>query len=145
MGELLGKIPVLGGVAKDLPFVGDFFGTSDEQKAKEKAMQDAVAAYEAYRPEQQRARELALGQGMQAYAPANRMLGSMYGPEAQLNFAPMVNSPMAQAQAETAAQPPAGPPPMAGLQGMPTMGGGAGMASRMAMNMSPGANAPGRR
>jgi hypothetical protein len=56
-------------------------------------MQQAQAQYEAYRPEALRARMSAMGNAMSLFAPANGMLGQMYGPQAEIDFERAMQNP----------------------------------------------------
>lgn len=61
-----------------IPLVGGFFN-DDKAAAKLKALHELALAYQAGRPELAQSQTNALGQTLQAYAPANNMLGAMSG------------------------------------------------------------------
>ena len=69
----------------DIPLFGQLFEDPAEKK-KLKAMRQAAAAYQQRQYEQPQYRINAGNQQLQAYQPANQLLGQMYGPEAMQNL-----------------------------------------------------------
>lgn len=99
----LGKIglaPITGGASllseqklHGLPLIGGFFD-DPAAEAKQKALGQLAAAYQAQRPEMAQSQTNALNQTLGAYAPANNMMGQMYGPSAMQDLTALGQNPM---------------------------------------------------
>ncbi len=83
VSTLLHKVPVIGGLFND-----------DAADAKLKMLHEMAVAYQAQRPELAQGQTNALNQTLQAYAPANNMLGAMYGPGAMQILEALGQNPM---------------------------------------------------
>jgi hypothetical protein len=77
-----------------VPFIGGFFG-SQEGEAKSNMLHQLALAYQAQRPLMEQSQVNGLNQTLQAYAPANEMLGKMYGPSAMQDLEAFGESPLA--------------------------------------------------
>lgn len=75
------------------PIAGQFFSDPNEE-FKLQQMQNAGAAYGAYRPEVAQARMNGMRNSMSAYQPANNALAQMYGQGASVDPSQMQQNPM---------------------------------------------------
>ena len=96
----IGLAPITGGASllseqklHGLPIVGSLF-SDPAAEAKTKALGKLAAAYQAQRPELAQTQTNALNQQLQAFAPANNMLGEMYGPSAMQDLTALGQNPM---------------------------------------------------
>lgn len=103
----------------------DSAGQSGADRYKLIQMHLAALANQAYRPEMAAAGTRALQSSLSAYAPMENVMGSMYGPEGQVDLTKASQNPLTQAMMQIGAPnqkdiglstppqgPPGGPPPM---------------------------------
>jgi hypothetical protein len=77
-----------------VPFIGGLFG-SQEGEAKANMLHQLAIAYQAQCPLMEQSQVNGLNQTLQAYAPANEMLGKMYGQGAMQDLESFGKSPLA--------------------------------------------------
>ena len=77
--------------------IGGYIAGSEEESAanaKLQALHQMAVAYQQQRPLLAQAQTNGLNQSLQAYAPANDMLGKMYGPSAMADLNALGKNPM---------------------------------------------------
>ncbi len=87
-----------------LPVVGGLFSDPAEE-AHAAQMRIVAQGLGAYREPMAQSQTNAINQSLGAYAPANTMMGMMYGPQMQMDFDAMGASPLAPGQIPDGSQP----------------------------------------
>lgn len=75
-----------------IPVLGGLF-SNDHEADKVLSLQKLAQAYQVHRPEMHQSQMNALGNQLSAYAPANAMLGQMYGPQSMVDVSQLQQDP----------------------------------------------------
>lgn len=100
--DLVGGLPRMVGIEPSgLPIVGGMF-TNPAEEAQKRQFGEIARVLQQYRQMIPGARRRALSSSLGAFTPANRMLGSMYGPQAMVDMSSIAQDPMAEVMSSTA-------------------------------------------
>lgn len=107
MGFNIKDVPILGQGAEFIENLLQGVGATENPYGDDiiRAMQDAQAKYEAYRPEHMQARMQGMHNAFSVFDPANKMLADMYGPGVGVNWQGAISNPFPQAPPPSEAQP----------------------------------------